>query len=172
MTFFDAFIPQLLATIVGGAIGVFAVWLAFRWQRNAAARDGVDRAVENLLQRIADHIAAVDAYNAEFNMTVWTAGSKLQRTYPHAASVSIACELLRMRTMGKERKVADDIGEAWNYVAHASSDTIGTAGGVLASAISKWRLGASRAEVSESLETARQLSLDAGEVEVRADDDR
>lgn len=96
MTFLDSFIPQLLATLVGAGVGIYGVRLAFRWQRTATEHDAVDRAVEQLLQRISERVEAVDAYNKEFRMTRWGQATKMQRTFPHAAPVSIACEFLRM----------------------------------------------------------------------------
>lgn len=41
----------------------------------------------------------------------------------------------------------------------------------MANAITLWRLGASRSEIRDSLETALQLSLNEDEVEVRSDED-
>lgn len=170
MTFLDSFIPQLLATLVGGAIGVFGVWWAFRLQRRAAARDGVEQAAENLLLRIADYVGAVDAYMKEFGMMQWHAGEKLHRTYPHAAPVTIAVEVLRMRTEGEERAIADGFGATWKSVARAPGDSAASAASHMASAISLWRLEAPRSEVDATLETARQLSLKEGDVEVGPDD--
>lgn len=172
MTFLDSFIPQLLATLVGGTIGVFGVWWAFRLQRKAAARDGVEHAAENLLLRIAEYVGAIDAYMKEFGMMQWHVyGAKMQRTYPHAAPVSIAVELLRMRTNGEERAMADELGTTWSYVAHAPAKSAASAAGHMATAVSRWRLGEPRSEVNDSLETARQLSLEEGEVEVTPDED-
>ena len=167
MTFLDSFIPQLLATLVGGAIGVFGVWWAFRLQRKAAARDGVEHAAENLLLRLAEYVGAVDAYMKEFGMTQWNVrGAKMQRTYPHAAPVSIAVELLRMRTVGEERALADAFGAAWDVVAHAHAESAASAASHIATAVSLWRLGSSVSEIENSLNFARKLSPNgsAGEV--------
>ncbi len=164
--FLEAFVPQLLATIVGGVIGVFAVWLAFGWQRRASAQDGVDQAVEYLLRRIAEYVSDLDAYKRDIGLVNWSAGQRPQRYVPHAAGVSIAVELLRMRTKGKERKVADEVGKAWSLAAAATLDKRGTACGFLAGAISDWRLGASPSEIADGLETVRQLALKDDESEI------
>ncbi|WP_336643795.1 hypothetical protein [Microbacterium sp. MMO-113] len=171
MTFLDDFIPQLLATLIGGVIGVFGVWWAFRLQRRAAARDDVDRAVENLLIRISDHVEAVEAYNSEFNMMRWDGTDKLGRTFPHAAPVSIAVELLRIRTSDEDREIADLLGATWSHVAHSTRVNRASAAGHMATAITRWRLGEPRDAVADSLETARQLSLPDDEVEVTSDED-
>ncbi|OWP20310.1 hypothetical protein CBF90_02080 [Microbacterium sp. AISO3] len=171
MSFLDSFVPQLLATLVGGAIGVFGVWLAFRLQRRAAARDDVDRAVETLLNRIADHVEAVQAYNAEFNMMRWGRDQKLARTFPHAAPVSIAVEVLRMRTSGGEREVADRLAATWRHVANSPASSRGSAAGHMATAITQWRLGEARTTLLGSLDTARQLSLGENKVDTVADAD-
>jgi hypothetical protein len=164
VTFFDSFIPQLLATLVGGAIGVFGVWWAFRLQRKAATRDGVEHAVENLLLRLAEYVGLVDAYTKEFDMMQWHVyGAKMQRTYPHAAPVSIAVELLRMRTVGQERAVADAFAATWNIVAHAPAQTAASAAGHMATAVSLWRLEAPEAEINNSLSFAAKLSRSEGD---------
>lgn len=169
--FLVAFIPQLLATIAGGGIGVFGVWLAFRWQQGASARDATDRAVENLLVRIADYVADLEAYRGDFEMVNWGAGGRPQRQMPHAAVVSIAVELVRMRTKGSELAIADEIGRAWSLIAGAGLDKRGTACAFLAEAITMWRSGATPEAVADRLETARQLSLKDDEVEISSDDD-
>lgn len=128
--------------------------------------------MENLLLRIAEHFTLVDAYMKEYNATMWgQPGSIVQRTYPHVAAVSIAVEFLRIKTSGEEREIADEISETWNAVAHATVDNTPSACGILVSAISKWRLGAPRESITDTLETARQLSLRDGEIEVRPDDE-
>lgn len=171
VSFLDAFVPQLLATLAGGVIGVFGVWWAFHLQRRAHTRDDVDRAVETLLSRLSDHVQAVDAYYAEFQMMRWGTSDKLTRTFPHAAPVSIAIEVLRWRTIKDEREVADLLGDTWSHVAHSSGENRASAAGHMATAINRWRLGESRGAILSSLETARQLSLHDDEVEVTSDDD-
>ena len=168
--FLAAFIPQLLATIAGGAIGVFGVWLAFRWQQGASSGEAVDRAVENLLLRIGEYVADMDAYRRDFDMVNWAAGGRPQRQMPHAAVVSIAVELVRTRTKGAERAIANEIGNAWSLVAGADLDKRGTACAFLAESITLWRSGAPGAAVTDRLETARQLSLADGELEVTPDE--
>ena len=49
--------PQLLATLVGGGIGLAGVLRVFRPQRRASARDRFDQAVEQLLLRPIDELA-------------------------------------------------------------------------------------------------------------------
>ena len=88
--FLAAFIPQLLATLVAGGLGVLAVWFAFKLQQGAAARDALDRAAESLLQRIGDYVDRLDAYRRETRTVTWAAGDFPKRQMPHPAGVSIA----------------------------------------------------------------------------------
>lgn len=155
---------------MGGAIGVFGVWWAFRLQRRAAARDDVDRAVETLLNRISDHVEAAQAYTAEFNITR-LGREKLVRTFPHAAPVSIAVDVLRMRTSGDEREVADQLADTWKHVARSSASARGIAAGHMATAITQWRLRERRATILDTLDLARQLSLPEGTIDIVADTD-
>lgn len=64
--------------------------------------------------------------------------------------------------------MADEIAEAWNVVAHAPADAAASAAGVMATAITAWRLGE---PFRGSLEAARQLSLAEDEIEVTPDED-
>ncbi|MGW9159285.1 hypothetical protein [Microbacterium sp. NPDC055665] len=170
LEFLAAFVPQLLATVVGGLLAVYAARLAFNWEQGAERQNDVERVAESLMQRIGDYVVAAEAYRREFALIDWRQGQKPQRTMPHPAGVSIEVEMLRVRTSGDDAEIADEIGRTWDAVAHAPLDNVATACGVLAGAIASWRRGVPRARVMDSLETARQLSLASGEFDVSPDD--
>ncbi|MGI9821949.1 hypothetical protein [Agromyces sp. Marseille-Q5079] len=168
--FLVAFLPQLFATLAGALIGVLAAWLAFTWQRRASNEDSVDRAVEDLLRRIGEYVADIDAYQKHIALVNWGAGQRPQRTAPHPASVTIAVELLRMKTKGKHRKVADEISKTWKAASSAELEKRTDSCGYLAAAITDWRLGASPAETADGMATARQLAVKNGELETEKDE--
>jgi hypothetical protein len=143
--FWDVFVPQLLAALVGAFAGVAGVLIGFRLQRRAAASDSVDDAVERLLIQLSEFAEESQVY-ADHNRFVFTRAINTPPppgpARPVGYSVSIAFEILAMRTSGGVRAVVNDISMIWADILHApSAADAASAAGVLAGLVSSWRMG-------------------------------
>ena len=153
MEFWSAFVPQLLATVVGAAIGIVGVVIAFRLERSAAIAEGFEMTIERLLERIDQLAADADAWQKSVNMTNWARGDR-PTPHPHVGRVSIAIEMVKLRATQRDRKPIQQISDAWDAIAQAHGEQLAQACGVLAGAVVKWRSCAPAAEFENALRVA------------------
>ena len=159
--FWVAFVPQLLASLAGAAVGVIGVLIGFALQNGTARRDAADAAAENVLQRISDFVEATDRWSAFGTRAVITkfgdppAGPPRPTTY----AVTIALEILAMRTRGQEHKDAVAFRRAWTSVMKGETASARmNASGYLAGAISSWRVGGSAEDLVTDLATVVRVA--------------
>ncbi|WP_412168319.1 hypothetical protein ACLUS2_013755 [Curtobacterium flaccumfaciens pv. flaccumfaciens] len=158
MDFWPAFVPQLLATVAGAGIGIAGVVLAFRLERHAASASGLEASVERLLQRVDELASAADAWQKTFNITNWARGDR-PMSHPHVGRVSIAIEMVKLRTTGQDAAAIQQISDAWDVLAEAHGEQLVHACGLLANAIIKWRSGGPAAEFNDALSVARTAAI-------------
>lgn len=167
--FSDAFVPQLIATVAGAAIGIAGVLWGFHLQRRGGAADGVDRAIEHLMLRLAEwtQIAQESRRASNLNkINMLNRAPVFSPPGPHDGSVSIAIELLRVKLhdrglyVGRARdsKVVKALSTAWDQVVSGTLDGKVKACGVIAGALMTWRTGGPIEEVERSLEHAVKLA--------------
>lgn len=146
--------PQLLATVVGAAIGIAGVVVAFRLERRASTVDSFEQSVERLLLRIDELAADSDAWQSATDMTNWSRGDR-PPPHPHSGRVSIAIELVKLRAKDDDARKIQQISDAWDEIAQGHGETLSSACGVLATAVVKWRSHAPAEEFEDALHTAR-----------------
>ena len=153
--FWSAFIPQLLATLVGSGAAVVAVYYGFRLQRTASSEDAIDAAVERLLVEIADFVTEVIAYRAEAR----TADQEWNPPKPPGHGVSVAIEILKIRTRDENRRMAGHFSAAWSDIVRTPYMKYRQeAAGHLAGAISDWRLGRAEPAVLRNLKLVSRIA--------------
>ena len=149
--FWASFVPQFLASLAGAVVGLVGVIIAFRLERGASRADSVDAAVERVLVELSTFVSKMATWRDAGDRPVAS-----PRAYPFA--VSIALEILVMRTRKDSRKIAQEFARLWGDIAPAANlEAQETASGLLASAITAWRAGLGDAEVEERLERIREL---------------
>lgn len=156
--FWLSFIPQLLATLVGAGIGVLGVFVAFGLQRRASATDGVDRAVETLLLSLNELVRGIDEWERESNVVMWSNNDRPRIHHPHPGGVSVAIELLKLKSPARERMGAELISQAWDTIASTRGTRQKSACGIFAGAVLKWHEGKTQAEYSETLRVAQRIA--------------
>lgn len=167
--FFEAFFPQLLATVAGAAIGIAGVVWGFDQQRRAGSAEAMDRAVEHLLLRLDEwtHASRAATRGRLTNRVNLSNGLPVSlHPEPHDGSVSIALELLRVkvhdrgwyRARTRDVAVSDALLEAWNRIVSGTFVGKEQSCGLLAGVVTKWRTGATLEEVRQSLEFAVKIS--------------
>jgi hypothetical protein len=166
--FWSAFLPQLLATIVGAGIGVIGVVLAFRLERRAATTDGFELSVERLLQRIDELAADTDAWQKTSSMTNWARGDR-PPPHPHVGRVSIAIEMVKLRAAGDDVQSIQQISDAWDVITQSRGEQLAQGCGVLATAVVKWRAQAPAADFHNALRVARAAASASPEPPQAAD---
>jgi len=146
LDFFNAFVPQLLATLVGAFAGVWGVRFGFQLQRKAAQADSVDNAVEGVLNRLtgfAEEATTFIDYHQTYRVRM--ANSAVPPSPPRKPvgfSVSIAFEILSIRTHGNEREEVKFMTDIWADILHSPNHPeASNAAGTLAGLVSNWRKG-------------------------------
>lgn len=142
-TFWDAFLPQLLATLVGGgvtaAVSILAVRHAFQLEQDAKYDDRVTAAASVLITELAQYAEATHNRRrwASFSMLP---GAGPEPPSPSPNSVSAAIEALVIVTRGHERDDAKRISAAWQVIG-IDTRSGADAARLLAGAIRDWRTG-------------------------------
>ena len=161
--FWTSFVPQLLAALVGAFAGVAGVLIGFRLQRRAARSDSVDDAVERLLIRLSEFAEESKIYanhHRFFFAVPLNSPPPAGPARPVGYAVSIAFEILSMRTTGRERREANDISLIWSDILHApGAADAATAAGLLAGLVASWRRGTLE-NLSERAAMIRSLAVD------------
>ena len=155
--FFEAFIPQLLATLVGAGIGVAGIFIAFFLQKRASVADGLDRAVEHLLLCLADYAAALNAFAAQVQMTNWAIGSRPTSHPAHPGQVSVALSMLKLKAPEQSQNTVGDFSKTWDVIANGANKESAT--GIFADVIVDWRAGVSSDEITARLEKAARMAV-------------
>jgi len=161
-TFWTTFLPQLVATVVGGLIGaaaaITAVERGFRLQRAAERDDRAHAAAAALMVELARYADAKEQTLAWGSFGAHRGDPPPPK--PSRNAVSIAVETLVMSTQGEDREIARLVSNAWSSIRSAKGDVIGGVG-VLAGAVAAWRTGDRTGKSLRShIHTAEELAID------------
>lgn len=152
MDFWATFLPQLLASLAGAAVGVFGVLLGFGLQHRREYAQRLDEAAARVVASSATYAGELEQFTAGAAAALIAKGSGA--VHPVANDVSVAVELLRVAAQNRaDRELADAIAAAWSSIAtckHASLriSLIGRLGG----AVIAWRADNSRRAALDALE--------------------
>jgi hypothetical protein len=147
----NSFATTLVATLIGGALGVFGVWLGFRWQSKHRYREVLDDCLVKVLEQIAAHATILHAVNRQDDVKAdyERAGvDYYERTgespvyQPADFSMSITLDIAQMRARGEDQSILSDAIRAHDHIRTIRSipDRLGKLG-LLGGALSRWRSG-------------------------------
>jgi hypothetical protein len=121
-----------------------------------AAAAALERAIENLIQSLVDVTAAAGEWRRLLNL--WSGNpTSYPKGQPQFGGVSMALELVKLRTASTEREATDRLSTAWDRIVIGA---IGDAGvqpnayGLFARAVVAWRAGEGLPAIDNALRQA------------------
>jgi len=148
----SSFVPTLLATLAGAAVGVAGVYLAFRWESTAKYEAKLDDAFADVIREFARRNEDLHSW-----MNQGGAGEVLSPP-PDLALVS-AIEVVEMLARGNDVPFAKDLAFTYYAIKNADPRRQPGANGIVAGTVGRWRSGAwSLEKARESLDAAKNLA--------------
>lgn len=145
----NAFLSTVIATLIGGVLGVLGVWLSFRWQRKHRYREVLDDCIVKVLEQIALHATElrrlqrqrefVDYYERK-NLDYFARTGEAALDEPADFTMSITLDIAQMRARGEDQQIVTDAIRAHDQI-RGMTDILERLQmlGVLGGALARWR---------------------------------
>ncbi|ROR75994.1 hypothetical protein SAMN06295974_3860 [Plantibacter flavus] len=167
----NSFFATLIATGLGGALGVLGIWLGFRWQRRQQYTLTLDDAVVAILQHLPSQATEIKrAHNAKIDHFVNMASHTSPQEEPPEAdhlTMMMLLEVAQVRARRGDQEIMLDALRSYDQIRGSlDSKRQMQALGVLGGALSRWRSDIWTAEeVRASIGRAGQLAMDPNETD-------
>jgi hypothetical protein len=114
----NGFIPTLLATLAGAAVGVWAVRLASEWQSTLSYQQRLDDALAALINEVPARVATLEKWDdsmAIYDEWVGTGGDPDVEppTEPGAHSIGVRIEAVRLLARAEDKKITAAMADAF-----------------------------------------------------------
>lgn len=142
----NSFVSTVIATAIGGLIGLAGVWWGFRLQRSHRYREVLDDSVVEAIDALATYARGASEYHEKFlrHKAALIAGGIVVSTpsEPDPTTVSIRLTVVEMRARDADQDLVSEAIRSFDQICEMLDfQTRAGRCGVLAGALSRWRSG-------------------------------